>query len=332
MTDVQVSEEQTAGRRRVQLPRGITRLLVTYGTLLGFLALIALFGVLRPGVFLSPANLRNILEQIAILGIVSCTQTIVMVVGDFDLSVGALASLAGVVVGSLLIDGVGPEVAVLAGVAIGLAAGAINGFLVAYVRLSAFIATLATMTSFGGAALWFTNGSTVFGLPPRFLTMGQGKVGPLPIPVLVLAAVALVSWTLLALTTVGRRWYAIGGNPEAVYLSGVNVNAARFLAFVASGAGAGLAGVVLTSRLASAHPTAGHPLMLTCIAAVFLGMTMFKNGLPNIPGTIVGVLIVGVLNNGLNILQVNSYVQQIFTGLIIVLAVAASGIAKRAAR
>lgn len=315
--------------------RGVQRLssvIVTYGTLLGFVALVVLFGVLRPSVFLTPANLRNILEQVAILGIVSCTQTAVMVVGDFDLSVGALASVAGVIIGSLLLGGTPLPLVVLAAVGLGVAAGVLNGFLVAYLRLSAFIATLATMTSFSGLALQITNGSTVFGLPDSFLRIGQGRVGPLPFPVVLLGVVAVAVWVVLTQTTVGRRWYGIGGNAEALRLAGVNVNLVRFSAFVVSGLGAALAGLVLTSRLASGHPTAGHPLMLTSSAAVFLGMTMFKEGQPNIPGTVIGVLIVGVLSNGLNILQVNSYLQQVLTGLIIVLAVSASGLATRGNR
>jgi ribose transport system permease protein len=293
----------------------------TYGTFFGFLLVIAFFSALRPDVFLSPLNLRNILEQVSILALVASTMTVVMVVGDFDLSVGTVASLTGVIVGSLLLQGSSPFLAVLTGLGVGALAGALNGLLVARLGLSAFVSTLATMTAFRGLALLITNGSTVFGLPETFLEIGQGSLGPIPTPVIIMIAVMFVAWLLLTQTTLGRRLYAIGGNPEAAYLAGVNVKNLRWLAFVLSGLGAGLAGVVLTSRLASAHPTAGEPLMLNSIAAVFLGMTMFKEGQPNIPGTLVGVLILGVLANGLNILQVNTYLQQILTGAIIVLAV-----------
>ncbi len=312
--------------------RRVGPFLLGYGTLLGLVGLMLAFGALRPGIFLSASNLRNVLEQIAILGIISFTQTIVMVVGDFDLSVGSLASLSGVLVATLLIGGTSLPVALLAAVAIGLLAGAINGVLVAYMRLSAFVATLAMMTSFAGLALFVTNGSTLFGLPEGFLWLGQGRIGPLPLPVVVLATVGIVTWAALGHTTLGRRWYAIGGNPEAVRLAGINVDLVRFSAFLASGVGASIAGVILASRLASAHPTAGTPFMLMSIAAVFLGMTLSKEAQPNIPGTAVGVLILGVLSNGLNIMQVSSYVQQILTGLIIVLAVSLSGLAQRVAR
>ncbi len=303
--------------------------LSNYGTLLGFLLVVAFFSLLRPGTFLSAANLRNILEQVAILAIVSSTMTLVMVVGDFDLSVGSLASLCGVIVASLLLKGMPMLPAVIIGLALGLVAGALNGFLVAYLGLSAFVATLATMTAFHGLSLWYTDGTTLFNLPSHFTFLGQGSLGPIPVPVALVFAVIALCWILLTQTTLGRRWHAVGGNAEAAFLSGINVRRMRLYAFMGSGMGAALAGIVLTSRLASAHPLAGEPLMLNSIAAVFLGMTMFKEGQPNVPGTFVGVLILGVLSNGLNILQVNTYLQDVMAGAIIVLAVLLSGVARR---
>lgn len=296
----------------------------TYGTFIGFVLVVILFAALRPDAFLSPFNLRNILEQVAILAVITASMTIVMVAGDFDLSVGALASLAGVAVASLLLAGWGTVPAALGGLLLGVAAGALNGFLVAYAGLSAFVTTLATMTAFRGLALWYTDGATLFGLPDGFLVLGQGRLGPVPVPVVIMACAMAAAWIVLTQTTTGRRWYAVGGNPEAAFLAGVNVRRLRFAAFVLSGFGAALAGIVLTSRLASAHPLAGEPFMLNAIAAVFLGMTMFKDGLANVPGSLVGVLILGVLSNGLNILQVNTYIQDVLTGAIIVAAVLVS--------
>jgi ribose transport system permease protein len=144
-----------------------------------------------------------------------------------------------------------------------------------------------------------------------------------------MVGVLLVIWFVLEQTTLGRRLYAIGGNPEASFLAGIGVRRLRLSAFLVSGLAAALAGIVLTSRLFSAHPTAGEPLMLTAIAAVFLGMTMFREGEAHIPGTFFGVLLLGVLNNGLNILQVNSYLQSVLTGAIIILAVLVSGLTRR---
>jgi ribose transport system permease protein len=302
----------------------------SYGTFLGLVLMLVTFSLLRPDAFLSFNNLRNILEQAAILGIVATTMTIVMVVGDFDLSVGALASLCGVVAADLMIRevGLGPSIAVALGV--GALAGLLNGVLVAYAGLSAFVATLATMTAYRGLSLWYTDGATLFsGLPEGFRTIGQGMTGPVPNSVLILAAVVISAWFVLEQTTFGRRLYAVGGNAEASYLAGLNVRRLRLLAFICSGVGAALAGIVLTSRLFSAHPTAGEPFMLNSIAAVFLGMTMFREGEAHVPGTLTGVLLLGVMSNGLNMLHVNSYIQSVLTGSIIVLAVLVSGLARR---
>lgn len=303
--------------------------LANYGTLLGFLLVVGFFSATRPQAFLNPLNLRNILEQVSILAIMAATMTIVMVVGDFDLSVGSLASLSGVLTANFLLKGTPVEVAILLGLALGAIAGGLNGLLVSHLGLSAFVGTLATMTAFRGLALWYTDGATLFGLPDRFLSIGQGAIGTLPVPILIMLAVMAAGWITLTQTTLGRRWYAVGGNPEAAFLSGINVQKLRLGAFVLSGLGASLAGIVLTSRLASAHPLAGEPFMLTSIAAVFLGMTMFREGQPNIPGSLIGVLILGVLSNGLNILQVNTYIQDVLTGGIIVIAVLTSRLARR---
>jgi len=302
----------------------------TYGTLAGFALMVAFFAWQRPATFLTINNVRNITEQVAILAMVAMTMTVVMVVGDFDLSVGALASLSGVVVADMLIQGLGlwPSLGIALGV--GMLAGALNGLLVAYAGLSAFVATLATMTAYRGLSLWYTDGATFFsGIDEAFRPLGQGSTGRVPNSVWMMLAVMIVVWFILEQTTLGRRFYAIGGNAEASFLAGIPVRRLRFVAFVCSGLGAALAGIVLTSRLFSAHPTAGEPLMLNSIAAVFLGMTMFREGEAHVPGTLFGVLILGVLSNGLNILQVNSYIQNVLTGLIIVLAVLVSGLARR---
>lgn len=311
--------------RRAALPAR----LASYGTLIGLVGLIVLFAAMKPQVFFTPLNFTNILEQVAILAMIAAVQTVVMVVGDFDLSVGSLASLVGVITAQLLVGGMHPAVAVLIGLGAGVIAGAVNGFLVAYLGLSAFIATLATMTSFSGLALLLSSGTTVFGLPDAFVWLGQGRLGMIPVPVVIAVVVALIVWFVLSKTVIGRSWYAVGGNAEAARLSGVKTRAVRFSAFLVSGFGAALAGIILTARLASAHPSAADPFMLSSIAAVFLGITLSRAGQPTIGGTVVGLGIVGVLSNGLNIMQVNSYVQQILTGFIIVLAVSLSRLSRK---
>lgn len=302
-----------------------TSRLASYGTLIGLVLLLVLFTALDSrGIFLTAGNLTNVLEQIAVLAMVAAVQTVVMVVGDFDLSVGSLASLVGVITAQLLVGGTPVPAAIAIGLLVGLAAGAVNGLLVSYLGLSAFIATLATMTSFTGLALLVSNGATVFGLPEGFVAIGQGRLGPVPLPVVIAVVLGVLVWFVLSRTVLGREWYAVGGNAEAARLSGVNTPLVRFSAFLVSGLGAALAGVVLTARLASGHPNAGDPMMLMSIAAVFLGVTLSRAGQPLLGGTVVGLLIVGVLNNGLNLLQVNSYVQQVLTGVIIIAAVSLS--------
>lgn len=300
-----------------------------WGTIIGFLILFSFFSLMRPDVFPHWRNLRNIIEQIATLSIVSAGVTIVMITGDFDLSVGSLASLTGVVTALLMKNEIGVIPSILAGLGLGIAGGAINGVLVAYGGLTAFVATLATMTAYGGISLLVTGGATIFGLPKSFRWLGQGTLGPIPIPVFFMILVVMVVWVILEQTTYGRRIYAVGGNPEAAYMSGINTKVLRLGAFCLSGLTAAFGGIVLTSRLFSAHPQAGNPFMLNAAAAVFLGMTVFREGEAHIWGTILGVLIMGVMGNGLNILGINTYVQSILTGIIIVLAVLLSSLSKK---
>jgi ribose transport system permease protein len=302
----------------------MTRILRLSGTGIGLVLLIAIFGVLRPTVFLTVGNFVNILEQISILAIVAAVQTVVMVVGDFDLSVGSTASLGGSLVAVLLMAGWSIPMAMLVALVVGALIGAVNGVLVSYVKLSAFIATLATMTSVTGLAFLVTNGANIFGFTSDFKPLGQGRLLGVPVPVYIAAFVALTIWALLRFTTIGRRWRAVGGNAEVARLSGIRVDWVRFVAFVIAGVGSSLAGIILVSRLASATAQAGDSQMMLAVAAVFLGMTMSSYGGANVGGTLVGVAILGVLTNGLNIVGVNTYVQQVLTGCIIIAAVALS--------
>ncbi len=309
----------------------LQRFLKTWGTLLGFVFLVVLFSLLRPDAFAQIRNLRNLVEQVATLAIASAGVGMVMVTGDFDLSVGAVASLSGVILASLLVSGVGIAPAILLTVLAGAAIGAVNGLIIAYAGVSPFIGTLAAMTSYTGLALFITRGTTVFGLPAAFRWIGQGRVGPIPTPVVIMVGVVLATWILLDYTTFGQRLYAIGGNRQAAYLAGINTSRARFFAYVYSGVTASISGIVLTSRLFSAHPQAAAPFMLNAAAAVFLGMTAFRDGQPNAFGTVLGVLIMGVLSNGLNIVGVDTYIQSVLTGAILILAVLLSGLSQRSA-
>jgi ribose transport system permease protein len=226
---------------------------------------------------------------------------------------------------------------------VGLLGGLINGILVSYVGISAFVATLGTLTAFRGLALYISGGSSIFGrvVPETFSDFGRGGIfigdigdQSLVIPNLTIVVVVtlIVVWVLLTQTVLGRRFYAIGGNMEAARLAGVRVRVLRLAAFAISGLGAAVAGLMLFSRLATAHPTQGEGLMLQAIAAVFLGMTMSEEGEPLVLGSLLGVLILGVLANGLTQLQIDTYIQQILTGVIIILAVTLSSLSHRRLR
>jgi ribose transport system permease protein len=252
-----------------------------------------------------------------------------MVVGDFDLSLAAISSLAGAVAASLMLGGAPTPLAILVALGVGLLIGLANGLLVAYLNLTAFVATLATMTSVIGLAYLVTAGTTLFSLPADFTTLGQGRFLNIPLPVYIAIAIAVILWAVLRFTTTGRQWYAIGGNAEVSRLSGVNVRRGRLLAFIVAGFVSAIGGILLAARLGSASAVQGSDNLLFSVAAVFLGMTVIKSGQANLVGTMVGVAIIGVLSNGLNIIGVNSYVQQVVTGLIIIAAVTLSSLKTR---
>jgi ribose transport system permease protein len=230
--------------------------------------------------------------------------------------------------------------ALAAAVAAGMLIGVVNGFLVSYIGISAFVATLGMMTVNTGLAFIISGGTTIFGraIPEAFRDFGQQGIHlamvneravRLPYLTILALIVLIVVYIVLEQTVFGRRLYAIGGNMEASRLSGVRVRKLRLLAFVISGLGAAVAGLMLTSRVASANPTLGDGLMLDAIAAVFLGMTMSHEGEPHVLGTLLGVLILGVLANGLTQMSVDPYIQQVLTGGIIILAVTLSSLSRR---
>ena len=310
-----------------------------YGTLIGFALILVVFWANLPDTFMTARNWLNITQQLSMLMVVAAGMTIVMVMGDFDLSVGSMASLAGIVAAILLAAGYPIWAAVSIALIVGLAGGAFNGMLVSLIGILPFVATLATLTIFSGAAFILSGGKTISGraIPEAFGNFARegiplGEIGgvalSLPNLTIVAALTVFAVWVLLEQTTFGRRLYAIGGNIEAAHLSGVAVRRLKLAAFALTGFSAALAGIMYASRVASANPTQGSGLMLNAIAAVFLGMTMSEHNEPRILATVIGVLILGVLDNGLTQMSVDSYVRQILVGLIIVLAVAISSVSR----
>jgi len=291
-----------------------------FGTLFGLIALSIILWILTPH-FMTVSNLLNVAQQTAIVAIIAAGMTFVIITAGIDLSVGSVLAFSGVVMATLLLRGLPLGLALLAGVGTGLACGLINGLLISVGRLPPFIATLGMMSVARGAALVFTEGRPVSGFSDTFRQIAVGEVLRIPAPVVIMLAVYLVAHFVLTRTKLGRYTYAIGGNEEASILSGVNVRLYRTLVYGLCGGLSGLAAIILTARLNSAQPIAGIMYELDAIAAVVIGGTSLIGGEGTVFGTLIGALIMGVLRNGLTLLGVSSFVQQIVIGSVIIVAV-----------
>lgn len=299
-----------------------------FGTVIGLLVLCAVLWALTPH-FLTVSNLLNIVQQTSINAIVAAGMTFVIISGGIDLSVGSIVALSGVVLGSLLQSGHPLVIAIPAALAVGIGGGLLNGALVSFGGLPPFIATLGMMSVARGAALLFTEGRPVSGFDEGFRWLATGNVGFIPAPVLVMLLVYVAAHIVLTRTTFGRYVYAIGGNEEATRLSGVAVRFHKTAIYCVSGLMSAVAAIVLTARLNSAQPIAGMMYELDAIAATVIGGTSLMGGEGSLGGTLVGALIMGVLRNGLNLLGVSSFLQQIVIGAVIVGAVLVDTMLKR---
>lgn len=271
--------------------------------------------------FLAVDNLVNIARQVSINAIIAVGMSCVILSGGIDLSVGSVMALCGTLTAGLMVAGLTPAAAIAAGLAVGLIFGIGNGFFVSYARMPPIIVTLATMGIARGMALLYTGGYPIDGLPDWFEFFGRGTVLKLQTPILAMLLVFAVAWVLLEHTPLGRYIYAIGGNEEATRLSGVRVNRYKLLVYGVSGLTSAIAGLVLTSRLMSGQPNAGIGFELDAIAAVVMGGSAITGGRGSILGTLIGALMLGVLNNGLNMMGVSPYLQNIIKGVIILLAI-----------
>lgn len=271
--------------------------------------------------FLTVSNLLNIAEQTSIIAVVAAGMTFVIITAGIDLSVGSVLAFSGVVMASSLAAGRSIPLALAIGLAAGLLCGIGNGVLISIGRLPPFIATLGMMSIARGAALMFTQGRPISGFSETFRSIANTDVLRVPFPVIVMIGVYVVSHLVLARTKLGRYAYAIGGNETAAHLSGVNVRLYKTAVYALSGMCSALAAVLLTARLNSAQPIAGINYELDAIAAVVIGGTSLMGGEGTVSGTLIGALIIGVLRNGLNLLAVSSFIQQIVIGSVIVIAV-----------
>lgn len=272
--------------------------------------------------FLSPKNIFNVLRQISTNLYLACGMTMVIILGGIDLSVGSIIALSGCIsAGCVARYNLPLPVALVIGISIGLAVGMLNGTVVAKTTIPPFIVTLATMNIVKGLAYVYTGGSPVRVVTKEWQFLGAGYIGPIPTPVIILIAVLIVTAILMNKTKFGRHIYAVGGNQQAAQFSGIKVAKVKFWVHAYSGLMAGLAGVVLASRMYSGQPTAGDGAEMDAIAAVVVGGTSMAGGYGKIGGTIIGALIIGVLNNGLNLMNVNSFWQYVVKGAVILLAV-----------
>lgn len=273
--------------------------------------------------FLTLGNIADILRQTSINGILAVGMTYVVLTAGIDLSVGSTLALAGIISASL-VTGAHPHGAafgLVAGLAVGAAIGAINGLLVARLSIPPFVATLGMLSAARGLTYIYNDGMPVTDLPDGYLTIGTGAIAGIPVPIIVFALVVVLFWFVLRYTTYGRYVYAVGGNVKSAKTSGISTGKIIFSVYVIGGLLAGLAGIILAARTTSALPQAGMSYELDAIAAVVIGGTSLSGGTGSLGGTVVGALLIGVINNGLNLLGVSSYYQQVVKGVIIVGAV-----------
>ena len=291
-----------------------------YKSLIGLILLCLIITFVTPS-FLTVANITNVFTQVSVNAIIAVGMTFVILTGGIDLSVGSTLAISGAIAASVIKSTGNVFLAIIAASIVGILVGFVNGFLIAKGKLQAFIATLATMTIFRGLTLVFTNGTPISKLPESFLSIGNAKLGFIPIPVLITVVVAAISIYVLSQTRFGRYLYALGGNEESAKLSGINTDRIKMLTYVVSGFVSAIAGVIITSRIGSASPNAGTGFELDAIAAVVIGGTSLAGGEGKISGTIIGALIIGILNNGLNLMNVSPFYQSIVKGLVILIAV-----------
>lgn len=326
---VEVAESSSVGgSRAARLQRGLSspfgslwiRSAQRYALWFSLLALCSILTVVNPR-FLTVSNMINVLRQASVNLVLAVGMTVVILTGGIDLSVSSVLALAGCVACLAIKGGAGVPVGILSALALGSACGAINGFLVTKMRIPAFIATLGVLTIARGLALVSTGGEFVTGLPDAYVFIGGGSWFGIPVPVVIAGAVVSAAYFVLSRTKFGLQVYAVGGNYEAARLSGVNTHRVLMWAYMISGLLAGGVGVILTARVASAQPTFGEGYNLTAAASVIIGGTSIRGGEGSVLRTVLGALVIGVLSNGLNMLNVDYFWQQVVIGAVIIAAV-----------
>lgn len=302
------------------MKNNLKNVVVKYKSLIGLLILCIVISLITPR-FLSFGNVKNVLTQVSVNAVIAIGMSFVILTGGIDLSVGSILAVSGAAGASIIKSTGNVFLAIIVALAIGSVIGLINGVLVSKGRIQAFIVTLATMTIFRGITYVYTNGTPISGLGQSFSSIGNKTILRLPVPVVFMVVVFGIAFYILSQTRYGRYVYALGGNEDSARLSGINTDKIKTLVYVISGAAAALSGIIVTSRIGSASPNAGVGFELDAIAAVVVGGTSLSGGEGSVVGTIIGALIIGVLSNGLNLINVSPFYQAIVKGLVILLAV-----------
>lgn len=293
-----------------------------YGIIIAFFLLCGVLSFTSE-YFLTTKNIVNVLRQTSINGILALGMTMVILTRGIDLSVGSVLALSGIVSASLVhgADAMPATVAVLAGLGVGLGCGLVNGFVVARLGVPPFVATLGMLSVARGLTYIYSDGMPIANLSDSFLWLGQGRLFEVPIPVFILAGVFIALWVLLNKTTFGRYIYAVGGSEKSAKTAGIGTKKVLVATYALAGMLAGLGGLILTARTTTGLPQAGQSYELDAIAAVVIGGTSLAGGVGTVRGTLFGALIIGVINNGLDLMGVSSFYQQVVKGVIIVCAV-----------
>lgn len=300
----------------------------TYGILIFLIVLFLVLSLSSP-YFLTVENLTKVLRQVAVVGIVTVSMTMVILTGGIDLSVGSMLALCAVILAKLMVAGVNVALAILMTLIAGMALGLFNGFLINKIKISPLISTLGTMTVYSGITYIITGGTSIFGFPDSFAFIGQGYIFKIPVPIIILVLVYSFGFFVLNNTRFGRYLYGIGANERASILSGVNVKKIKYIAYIISGLLSSLAAVVMLSRVNSALPSLGEGLEFDVVTAVVLGGISVNGGEGRLRGVVIGLLIIAILSNGMILLGVGNYFQTVVKGLVLLVAVGIDNISKR---
>lgn len=298
----------------------VNDLLKRYGMVLILIFMVIVMTIVEP-VFIKSANIINIFKQVAVIGTLAYGVTLVIITGGIDLSSGSVVALVGVVTASFAGPGENIFIALLIGLIVGAICGSINGIVLAKTGIPPFIVTLGMMTIARGVALMYSNGRPISDISESFLYFGSGNVGFLPVAVIIFLIMGFITHIILRRTRFGKSIYAYGGNKQAAIVCGLNTKKIIIIIYTYAGIMSAVGGIILTARVSSGNPTAGLSYELDAIASAVIGGTSLTGGVGYISGTIIGALIIGVLNNGLTLIGVSPYLQQIVKGLIIVGAV-----------